>query len=354
MRRLHKKVSKKSRLPPGSIVYIGTARSHEVSIEVIDYTESKVVEKIVSTPDECLPFRDQNSITWINITGIHDTHIVAEIGKHFGLHPLVVEDVANTNSRPKVEDFDHYMFILLKMLSYDSKSREVGVEQVSFIVSDKFVITFQETKGDSFDSIRRRIREGKGRVRKQGSDYLFYALVDVIVDDYFNSLDRLGDDIEDLEETLEDRKSHEVLNEIRHLKHELILLRKNIIPLREVLSNIIRSETPLIKKSTRPYLRDVLDHVNQVIDTIKSFRDVVSGLLQVHLAIMSNKMNEIVKVLTIISTIFIPLTFIVGVYGMNFAYFPELGWKWSYPIVWLVMLSIAGVMLMYFRKNEWI
>ena len=279
--------------------------------------------------------------------------IIEKIGNHFNIHPLILEDIVNTGQRPKMEDFIDYIFIVLKMLYYDEKENETKAEQVSLILGSNFVISFQESEGDVFDTIRKRIRSDRGRIRRMGADYLAYALIDAIVDNYFIILEKLGEKIEDIEDELVTNPAPATLQAIHDLKREMIFLRKSVWPLREVVSRLERWESPLINKSLDIYLRDVYDHTIQVIDSIETFRDMLSGLFDIYLSSVSNRMNEIMKVLTIIATIAIPLTVITGIYGMNFQSMPELQWWWSYPIVLLVMLTLGILMIIYFRRKKW-
>jgi magnesium transporter len=260
----------------------------------------------------------------------------------------------NTGQRPKMEDFGDYLFIVLKMLHYDEKKDETKTEQVSLVLSSKYVLSFQEDEGDVFDSIRERIRTDRGSIRKRRADYLAYSLIDAIVDNYFMVLEKIGEKIEDIEDELIKNPTPAVLQTIHHLKRELIFLRKSVWPLREVISRLERWESPLIDKSIDIYLRDVYDHTIQVIDSLETFRDTLSGMLDIYLSSVSNRMNEVMKVLTIIATIFIPLTLIAGIYGMNFRYMPELESPWGYPMVYVVMLAVCAVMLVYFRRKKWL
>ncbi len=348
------KRSKKSGLPPGTLIHIGEKKTEKVRITLIDYDEEHFQEKEVKTIEECFPFKDKPTVTWINIDGIHNIEPIEKIGKNFNLHPLLLEDIMSTEQRPKIEEFDNHLFIILKMLSYDKKEDELKAEQVSLILGSNFVISFQESEGDVFDPARERIRTGKGRIRKTGSDYLAYTLMDAIVDNYFLILEKVGERIEDIEEELMADPTKETLQEIHKLKSDMIILRKSVWPLREVISGMERAESPLINDSTRTYLRDVYDHTIQVIDTIETFRDMLSGMLDIYLSSISNRMNEVMKVLTIIATIFIPLTFITGIYGMNFEYMPELHWQLGYPAVWLVMIAVVALMFLYFRRKRWL
>jgi magnesium transporter len=346
--------SKKVGLPPGTIVFVGEKRREQVKLSVISYDAVNFQEKEVNTVEEALSFRNKSSVTWLNIDGVHQSDIIEQVGKSFGVHPLALEDIANTGQRPKMEDFIDYIFVVLKMLRFDEKENQTKTEQVSMVLGPDFVVSFQEREGDVFDIIRERLRNNKGRIRKMGADYLVYALIDAIIDNYFTILEKLGETIEDMEDKLVTSPTSETLQTLHDLKREMIFLRKSVWPLREVVNRLERSESPLIKKSTRVYFRDVYDHTIQVMDSVDTFRDMLSGMLDIYLSSISNRMNEIMKVLTVIATIFIPLTFIVGIYGMNFKYMPELGQRWGYPAVLILMLAITIVMLIYFRKKKWI
>jgi len=354
MPRLIRKRSKKFGLPPGTPVFIGEKKIEKVKITIVDYDEDHLEEKEAKTIEECFPFKEKPTVTWINIDGLHEIEIIDKLGKYFDLHPLIIEDIVNTGQRPKMEDLENYIFFVLKMLYYDEKKDDITTEQVSLILGSNFVISFQERLGDVFDPVRERIRKSRGRIRKVGSDYLVYALIDAIVDHYFIVLEKLGEKIEYLEEELVTDPRPETLQAIHNLKRDNIFLRKSVWPLREVISGLERGESPLIEKSTEIYLRDVYDHTIQVIDTLETYRDMVSGMLDTYLSSVSNKMNEVMKVLTVIATIFIPLTFIAGVYGMNFEYMPELGWHWGYVMVWIIVLTITALMAFYFKTKKWL
>jgi len=354
MPRLIKKRSKKVGLPPGTLVHIGEQKAEKVSITVIDYDEARFQEEEIKTVEECFPFKDKPTVRWINVDGIHQVEVLELLGDCFELHPLVLEDILNTDQRPKLEDFGDYLFVVLKTFYYNDQSDEVEPEQISLILGPSLVLSFQERAGDVFDPIRERIRNGKGRIRRMGADYLAYALLDSVVDHYFVVLEQVGEKVEFLEEELVTNPTPETLQTIHSLKRDMIFLRKSVWPLREVIGALERGESSLIKESTGIYLRDVYDHTIQVIDTIETFRDMISGMLDIYLSSVSNRMNEVMKVLTIIATIFIPLTLVAGIYGMNFQYMPELGWRWGYPVVWLVMLVIGALMLVYFRRKKWL
>jgi len=354
MLRLLKKRSAKTGLPPGTLIHVGKASAAKVKITRLAYDEASLQEDVAGTIDACIPLEGRPGVTWIDVDGIHQVEVLEQLGECMGVHPLVLEDILNTDQRPKLEDFDDYLFIVLKMFRYDDQSGEMEAEQISLLLGPNFVVSFQERPGDVFDPIRERIRAGKGRIRKLGTDYLAYALIDAIVDHYFIVLEQVGEKIEFLEEELVTDPTPETLQTIHDLKRDMIFLRKSVWPLREVVGGLERRESPLIGESITVYLRDVYDHTIQVIDTLETFRDMISGMLDIYLSSISNRMNEVMKVLTIIATIFIPLTLIAGIYGMNFKYMPELEQPWGYPMVWGVMLAIAVVMLIYFRRKRWL
>ena len=341
-------------LTPGTLVHIGEKRTEKVRISIIDYDETQLEEKEAKTVEECFPYKDKPTITWINVDGIHDTAIVEKLGKHFGLHPLLLEDIVNTEQRPKLEDFGSHIFVVLKMLSFNKESNELEAEQVSLVFGSNFVLSFQERVGDILDPVRERIRKAKGRVRKSGADYLAYALIDSIVDGYFAILEQLGESIEDTEQELSAHPTVETLQSVRAFKKEMIYLRKSIWPLREAVNSLGRGESPLVHESTGIYLRDVYDHTIQIIDTIETYRDILSGMLDIYLSSMSNRMNEVMKVLTIFASIFIPLTFVAGIYGMNFKFMPELEWPLGYFAALGFMSAIAASLVVYFRRKRWL
>ncbi len=354
MAKVIKKRSRKAGLPPGTLVHIGEKKTEIPRITIIDYDETHFQEREAKSIEECFLFKEKPTVTWINVDGLHQVDVMEKLGECYGLHPLVMEDILNTDQRPKMEDYGEYIYIVLRALELGSKSNEVETEQISLVLGSNFVFSFQERKGDTFDPVRDRIRNGKGRIRKMGADYLAYALLDSIVDNYFIILEKIGEKIEFLEEKLVSGPSPETLQAIQHLKREMIFLRKAIWPLREVISGLERGESSLIKESTRVYLRDVYDHAIQVMDTIETYRDMVSSMLDIYLSSVSNRLNSVMKVLTIIATIFMPLSFLAGVYGMNFKFMPELEWRWSYPLIWLIMVGIGVFMLTYFKKRRWL
>ena len=350
-----KKRSHKTGLPPGALVHIGEKWSEKARISVMQYDEDILVEK---EPTEICRkhLRDDATLkTWIHVDGVHDTAILEQLGEEFDLHPLLVEDIMNTDHRPKTEDMGSYIFVVLRFFETDSsRLAEIRSEQISLVLGPNFVLSLQERAGNLLEPVRERIRHGKGKIRKAGADYLAHAIIDAVVDSYFFVLETLGEEIETCEESLVNYPTSAILNTIQNMKRNMIALRKAVWPLREAVSSLERTESPLIAESTNIYFRDVYDHTVQVMDTIETYRDTLSGMLDIYLSSLSNRMNEIMKVLTIIATIFIPLTFLAGVYGMNFEYMPELKWQWGYFVIWGVMISIALIMLKLFRKNRWL
>jgi magnesium transporter len=352
---LIKKRSHKAGLPPGTLVHIGEKKADKVRITIMDYDETNLEEKEAKTIEESYPFKEKPTITWVNIGGLHQLDIIEKLGEHFCLHPLLLEDIVNTEQRPKMEDYGDYIFVVLKMLYHaDGNDTETQAEQVSLILGSNFVISFQEREGDVFEPVRDRIRKKKGRIRKAGADYLAYALLDAVVDNYFIILEKVGETIEDTEQQLAANPTTETLQFIRKLKREMIFLRKSVWPLREVVSGLERGESSLIQESTGIYLRDVYDHTIQVMDTVESARDMISGMLDIYLSSISNKMNDVMKVLTIFASIFIPLTFVAGVYGMNFEFMPELTWRWGYFALLAIMALIGISLVFYFKRKRWL
>ncbi|HUU75085.1 MAG TPA: magnesium/cobalt transporter CorA, partial [Methanoregulaceae archaeon] len=331
----------------------GVAQREPVRITVIDYDAASLREMVVSGIEECLQFRDTGTVTWIHIDGLENTKVIEDVGRHFDIHSLILEDILSIDQRPKMEDLDHYLYVNLKMMHTKGQNGDIRIEHISMIIGPDYVISFQEEPSDVFDPVRDRIRKN-GKIRKFGPDYLAYSLIDNIVDNYFVVIEYFEDKIEDLEEELVTNATRELLVRINRLKKDMIYLRKSVWPLREVVTGLMRTDSPLIQESTSIYLRDVYDHTIQVIDTLETFRDIISGMIDIYLSSISFRMNEIMKVLTLIATIFIPLTFVAGIYGMNFRYMPELEWEYGYYVVWIIMLAIVAAMLAYFRKKSWI
>jgi magnesium transporter len=336
------------------MLHIGKQRQAPARLMLMEYDAEQFTEEELASPGDSLPFLDAPTVTWLNIAGLNDLDAIAVVGQHLNLHPLLLEDLVDTSQRPKIEDYGTYLFIIIKMLDYTAPAAEVEVEQVSLILGPDYVVSFQEDEDDVFDGVRDRIRSGKGRIRSMGADYLAYALIDAVVDNYFHVLEHIGEDTEKIEETLLEESAQEILQALSRLKREMIAVRRAVWPLRDVLSTMMREESPLIHPETRIYLRDVHDHTVQMIDVIESEREGLSSMLDVYLSSVSNRTNEIVKVLTIFSAIFIPLTFLAGVYGMNFQYFPEITWRLGYPLFWVLAGTITGLLLIYLRRQRWL
>ena len=359
MKRQKGRISKKLGMRPGSVVYIGAERTEKVNIDIIDYSDTEYQERRAIDIEDCFAYKTTSSITWINIDGIHSPDIAEKIGAHFGIHELVLEDIVNTGQRPKFEESSEYLFVTLKMLYNDHEEGDLRSEHVSVIIGSGWVITFQETGKDVFDYVRQRIKKTVPRVRLLNSGYLGYALVDAIVDHYFIVLENAGERIENLEDEIAENPEPESLNTIRYLKKQLAYMRRAIWPLREVVGGLERTESELINQTTRPYIRDLYEHVIQSIDTVETYREMVSGLLDLYHTGVSNRMNEVMKVLTIFATIFIPLGFLAGVYGMNFDTgispfnMPELGFRFGYLFFWGIALMVAGGLVWFFKRKNW-
>lgn len=351
--RFHKRRSVKSGLPPGTLVHIGNDSERSAKISVIGYAPDRFEERQFSRIDQYLADSCTGAVVWVNVEGIHDVELIRALGEKHAFHPLVLEDIVNTVQRPKIEEYDNYLFIVLKMLHPAEAS--FRSEQLSIILGPDYLFTFQEgLTGDAFDAVRDRIRTGKGKIRDLGADYLAYSLIDAIVDGYFSVLEVFGERIVDLEEALTLAADQRSLHRINGMKKEVIFLRKSVWPLREAISFLERGDSHLLRDGTRLYFRDVYDHTVQVIDTVETYRDLLSGMLDLYLSSVSNRTNEVMKFLTVIGTIFMPLTFLVGVYGMNFKHFPELEWPNGYFILWGVMIALALLMVAYFRKKRWL
>lgn len=352
MTRFLRRSSEKSGQTPGTAVYVGTSKSHDVTLEQFVFDADNLAHEIDLSPTAAAP-RD-GEILWLNIDGVHDVPVIEQLGGNFDLHPLAVEDIVHTGQRPKVEEYPHHVFLVLRMLRWNETSDEIDDEQVSLVIGDRWVLSFQERTGDVFDPIRSRLLSNRGQVRRMGADYLAYALVDAIVDHYFAVLETLGERIESLGERIAEDVDGKEMVSIRQLKKELLFMRKSVWPLRELISSLQRDHGDWIGDATLPYLRDLYDHTIQIIDTVETYRDMVSGLMDLHMSTMSQRMNEVMKVLTIIATIFIPLSFVAGVYGMNFRHMPELGWRYGYFGALGLMLAVAVGMLVYFKRKKWL
>ncbi|MBS1646885.1 MAG: magnesium/cobalt transporter CorA [Bacteroidetes bacterium] len=338
--------------PPGELYYIGEERSDKVKITLIQYNEADFYETDFYDWSACVGAIKPKMVTWINIDGIHKLDLIEHIGKHYNIHPLSLEDIVHTESRPKYEDYDHYVISIMKMLYCNEKG--LSNEHLSVLLFNDTVLSFQEPNGkDAFDVVRLRLLHAKGRIRKMQADYLAHALLDAVVDGYFKMLEKVGEHVELIDEEVIDMSQNKVLPRLHELKREMIFLRRQIYPVRELVNNLVRSETDLIQESTHVYLLDLQDHTNRLIETIEGYREMLSSTMEVYLNNSSNKLNEAMKTLTVISSIFIPVTFIAGVYGMNFRHMPELDNEYSYAAVWLVMISIMVGMGIYFRRKKW-
>jgi len=347
--------SKKAGLSPGTLMHIGTPKPGKTRISLIEYDGDHLAERQISSLDQCSTRTAAPTITWINVDGLAQLEVMQHFGSCYGIHPLVLEDILTTDQRPKAEDHTDYLYLVLKMLAMDESSGAIKTEQVSIILGVNFVISFQEgLEGDVFDPVRERLTKGQGWMRTAGPDFLVHALLDIIVDNYFLVLESLAEKIEQIEEELIDDPSTMTMHAIYRLKREMLFLHKAIWPLREVVGGLQRRDTPLISDTTVIYLRDLYDHTIQVVDTLETLRDMLSGMLDIYLSSVSNRLNAVMKVLTIIATIFMPLTFLAGIYGMNFKHMPELEWQWGYPALLVLMLVITGAMLLYFQKKKWL
>ncbi|MFT5207547.1 MAG: magnesium transporter [Candidatus Omnitrophota bacterium] len=352
----HDKTTKNPGSSPGTIVHIGEQKINKSRIRLMQYDNSEILEKEFETIEECIASSNSlPGVKWINVDGLHDIELLKGIGKAFDIHPLVLEDIVNTKQRPKYEEHDHQIFIVLKMLYADPDESKVSSEQMSFVLGKDYILSFQERVGDVFGEVRKRIRTGgSGRIRKAGSDYLLYALTDAMVDHYFIVLENIANQLENADNELTENPSSTTLRQIHDLKKEIVLIKKQTWPLRELFASILRSESKLISKKTAIYFRDVQDHVFQILDSVESFREMISTMLDMYQSSISNKMNEVMKVLTIIATIFIPPTFVAGIYGMNFDSMPELHMKYGYFVVLGVISICIATMVFYFKKKRWI
>ena len=336
------------------MIHTGDRKTETTWITLIEYDAVNYREEKAQTLDQALiHMKGGPAVAWINIDGLHDLQLMDAIGKAFHIHPLTIEDILNTGQRPKIEEFDSYLYLVLQMLVHDEKTGKVTSEQVSFILGDHFLISFQEIEGGLFHGVRERIRKTKGRIRAMGSDYLCYALLDAVVDHYFLVLEGVGGAIETLETKIAGKPDASLITELHGLKRELIYLRTQVWPLRDVLGKLTKNDITRISDQTALYLRDVYDHTIQIIDNVEIMRDLVTGMQEIYLSTQGNHLNEVMKVLTMISTLFIPMSFVAGVYGMNFKYMPELEWRWGYPLFWALIGILVSGMFIYFRKKRW-
>lgn len=352
---IHKsRPSRKAGMPPGTIVHVGTENASDVKISLVHYTSDSAEQKISPSFEECAKYIDKKGIVWINVSGIHNIHIIENVGKLFSLHPLVLEDIPNTELRPKFDEYDNYIFFTLKNLGYNKEKEEIKYEQISFVFGKNFVVSFEEQESPLFKPISERLLSGISKARNRETDYLVYLLIDSTVDNYYAIAENIEVNIEDLEDRVLIDASGKSLSEIQKIKRDLVMLMKSIFPLREAIGKMQRRENPLIHEGTRIFLNSVYDHAVHIIESIETQRDILSGLMDIYLTNISNRMNSVMKVLTIIATIFIPVTFFAGVYGMNFKYFPEIGWKWGYAFFWALCVACISIMLIYFKKKKWL
>ncbi|OGR18537.1 MAG: magnesium and cobalt transport protein CorA [Desulfobacterales bacterium GWB2_56_26] len=347
--------SAKVGLPPGAIVHVGDVHQAETRISLVDYGRDHTEERRLETLDDLIPYRERESVTWIIVEGLADAELVGRLGEFFAIHPLVVEDILNVHQRPKFEEHEQFLFIVLKSLIASGDGCRAEHEQVSIVLLENFVLVFKEKSDELLDPLIQRIRTSKGRLRSLGADYLAYAILDLIVDGFFCLVDSLDEAVNSLEDTLLTAEpTHDTLLALQRVKRELIHIRRYVAPIREVMAAMLRSESELIQEKTRIYLRDVSDHAIRVAESIDSFKDILASLMDIYVSSVSNRLNEVMKVLTIFASIFIPLTFLTGIYGMNFEYMPELKWKYAYFCLWGLFLVIPLALLRYFKKKKWL
>ena len=350
----NKKSYKARNVPPGTMSYRGKKESTVTDIDIINYNSEFHNALSVEKIEDTFKSKEKDTIKWINVNGLNDLETIEKLGNNYGLHALTLEDIVNTQHRPKIDEFETYLFIVFKMLYYKDDD-ELYFEHISMVVGDGFVLTFQEADGDVFDPLRERIAHGKGKIRNSGSDYLMYAILDAVIDNYLIVIEAFGDKVEDLEnEVFLTEPGNTISNNIQLHKREILKIRRLMVPLREVINKLQKTDSSIIDQKTHNFLRDLYDHIVHVNENIELYREMVWGLMDMYMSIISNKMNEVMKVLTIIATIFIPLTFIAGVYGMNFDNMPELHYKNSYFILLGVMAVIFVMMLIYFRRKKWL
>jgi len=346
--------SKKVGIAPGELIHVGERKVENTRIRAMDYSPDHLDEKLLDQVDDCFPFKETETVSWVNIDGLHETDVYEKLGKYYDIHPLVLADVLNTTQRAKYEEYDHQIFAVVKMFSYKEEAKEVQSEQVSFIIGKNHLFTFQERYGDVFEGVRERIRKGKGRVRKMGPAYLAYLLMDVIVDNYFVVLEKIGERIEALEEHIASNPSTSALRELHHLKRTIISIRRAVWPLREVAQSFRNADSDLLDDATKPFFRDLYDHTIQAMDVVDTYREMLSSIADFYQSSLSNRMNQVMKVLTVFASTFIPLTFVAGIYGMNFEYMPELKWKYGYFVTLGGFAAIGIGLLLFFKRKRWL
>jgi magnesium transporter len=352
-RRNARRVSLRSAAPAAPAQPAAPVPKPASQVMLFDFDEQHLVEKSIVDVNECIPFKDSHSVTWINVDGL-DPALIDRLGKEFDFHSLLLDDIIHADQRPKTEDYGSHIYVVIKMLDFNPQPPNIEIDQLSLILGSNYVITFQEKAGDSFDALRERIRKGAGRLRRFGPDYLAYGLLDSVVDHYFVVLEKLGEKIEDIEDVIVSNPTPDTLRAIHDMKRDLIFLRKSVWPLRDIVSGLQRSDSPLIQDSTRIYLRDLYDHVIRITDQVDTLREILSGNLDIYHSSVSNRTNGIMKVLTLFSSIFMPLTFITGLFWMNFKYFPELEWRWGFIGVMVAMGLVTTGMIVLFRAKKWL
>ncbi|WP_276166846.1 magnesium/cobalt transporter CorA [Zobellia alginiliquefaciens] len=347
------KFHKKKGKAPGTITYMGKREGGASVVNILEYNENNFREQTPGNIDEIAAHKDPPEISWVDVIGLSDETFIDKVGKRFGLNPLVLEDVVDTNQRPKIDEYEGYIFGVFKML-YINEEQQVVYEHVAMVMMENCVLVFQELEDDVFKGVRNRITSKSGRIRTRGADYLFFALLDAIVDNYFEVLEHLNEKIERLEEIVYDQPTPEVAQQIQEVKKEVLKIRRWIFPVKELISRLIDSENELITKDTKVFLRDALDHSMEINESIQIYREMSMSLMEMYMSNMSNKMNEVMKVLTIMASIFIPLSFVAGVYGMNFEHIPELHWEYGYYYFWGLMITLFIGMMIYFKRKHWL
>ncbi len=353
MARFLKSSEKSKGQGPGALIFIGDQKVEFVQTRVIDYDSATLTDQQLTDIKDGSHYRQTDTVTWLNINGLHDVEFIREVGRVFELHPLVLEDILNTGQRPKIEDFYDYIFIVIKMIRFDKETQMVRNEQLSMILGDKFLLTFQERPGDVFDPVRERLKKQKSRIRGAGTDYLAYALIDAVADNYIHIIERMGEQIEDLEEDILSGEDTGVMEKIHGFKREINYLRKSVRPAKEAVLQLTRLDSELVDDITLPFLKDLYDLVSHAAEAIDTYRDLLTDQLNIHNSVTANKMNDIMKILTIFAAVFIPLTFIAGIYGTNFEYLPELHYKYAYFVFWAVLIFLAGALMFYFKRKRW-
>lgn len=344
--------SAKAGLEPGTVLFVGEHDATKTQLDLILYNETQFIEEINTSLERVAECMKQGGVMWLNVNSVQEPAVLKNIGELFNIHPLTLEDIADTSQRPKAEEYPSYLFTVVKMLSFNKRDQELNIEHVSIVLGEHFVLSFLEDEGDVFESVRERLRKAKGRLRYCDADLCMYALMDAVVDQYFVVLEHLDDKINEMEDSVFEHVSKIDLQQIHTLRRQVLNIRKATWPLREEIAFIQKLESPLIRKDTQVYLRDLHDHTSQVMDMIENYREILSGIQDTYLSASSNRMNINMQALTTVATIFIPLTFIAGVYGMNFEYMPELKWRYGYLMIWLIMIAVAFLLVRLFRKRQ--